>query len=109
MEFNPTVTPTEFEDTVNTPAALAPVSSGQVLIKTLSGDVVPIDYVPDLTISQIKNVIHSNQRVPTDQQRLIYQGKQLEDANTLDDYGIVAGNTIHLVLRVKGGMKLFLF
>lgn len=83
--------------------AEAPVQSGQIFVKSLTGDTICIDYRPDLTVSELKNSIHSQLQIPVDQQRLIFQGKQLEDANTLADYNIASQNTIHLVLRVKGG------
>lgn len=37
----------------------------------------------------------------SDQQRLIYGGKQLEDDRKVTDYGIVDGCTMHLVLRLR--------
>jgi len=50
------------------------------------------------------DVTSSYQGIPADQQRIIFGGKQLSgEDKQLSDFELEEGNTLHLVLRLRGG------
>ena len=72
----------------------------KVYAKKLTGETYTIENLTgETTVAQLKEIIADQIDIPATAQRLIFAGKQLEDAKTLAENNIGKESTIHLVIR----------
>lgn len=76
----------------------------KIYVKTLTGKSFELVINSQTTIDELHGLITNNDGIPAEQQRLIFAGKQLESKRFAGDYAITNESTIHLNLRLRGGM-----
>jgi hypothetical protein len=76
----------------------------QIFVKNLSGKTVTLQASADQTIADVKKMLEDKEGIATREQRIVFEGKQCDDTSTLADIGVQDMSTLHLVLRLLGGM-----
>ena len=75
-----------------------------IQVKSMTGRLHAITVNPSMTVLELKCLIEKVEQYAPDQQRIVYCGKQLSDEKQLKDYPIQPDVTIHLIIRLRGGM-----
>ncbi|XP_030274262.1 polyubiquitin-like [Sparus aurata] len=75
----------------------------QVFLTNLQGKKSTYDIKPDETVRNFKQRVQKREGVPVEQQRLIYQSRELTDDKTLSYYNVEALGTINMTSRLRGG------
>jgi len=74
----------------------------QIFVK--SARTIALDVEENSTVESVKALFAEKEGVTVEDQRLVFAGKQLEDESTLVECGISKEDTLHLSLRLLGGI-----
>ena len=78
-----------------------------IFIKTIWGNSYTLLLQSSDTVLSIKDKIQNRDFIPSDEIRIIFAGKLLEDTRTLSCYNIQKEFTLHVIRRLRGGMQIF--
>ena len=67
----------------------------QIFVKALTSKTILLRAKPWNTVKEMKMMIGKTEKVPWDKQRLMCNGKQLEDSRTISDYDIKENDCAH--------------
>ena len=87
-------------DVTYTAQYTATAKTFKAYVKKLTGGTYTLENLTgETTVAQLKEIIADQIDIPATAQRLIFAGKELDDAKTLAEYNIGKESTIHLIIR----------
>jgi len=67
-----------------------------------------VEFVPSITrVEQLKTEIQQKERIPLDEQTLIFEGVVLKEGFLLSKYNIQEGSILCLVRKIKGSKVVY--
>ena len=75
----------------------------QIFVTNFNGKSERFEIRANASVKDLQKLIHDKVGVPPSQQRLVYQGREFQDGNSLQSYGVKDMSTINLLGRLRGG------
>lgn len=98
---------THEEPVLNKDTKRSSASEGmEIFVKMLIGKITKIGVEESDFIEDVKEKLYHLEGIPTDQQRLMFSGRELMDGNSLKDCNIQNKSTIFLVLRLRDSFEI---
>jgi hypothetical protein len=85
------------------PSDFRVVATMFVTVKTLTGRKIQFDVNETMTFKNLKEEISAKEGIEIPQIRMIYSGAMVNDLQKIHESKIKSGDTIHLVLSLRGG------
>ena len=79
-----------------------------IFIKTLTGKTVFLKVELSDTLENVKLKIQDKEGIIPEQQILTFRGRPLEDSRTLAECGVQKEDTLHLILKLRGGKQMLI-
>ncbi|CAG8588409.1 1857_t:CDS:2 [Diversispora eburnea] len=74
-----------------------------ITIEQITGKATELEVESCENISSVKRKFQDKEGIEPENQRLIFKDKPLDDKKMLSEYNIKNGDTLHLVVRLRGG------
>ncbi|KJX96729.1 hypothetical protein TI39_contig603g00009 [Zymoseptoria brevis] len=91
------VTTTTTTNTISSTTTTTTVQNMTIAVRTLTGKIVELQVCSTDTVLRLKERLEDKEGIPPAQQRLIHEGKQMNDMGTMEMYGIQHGAMVMLV------------
>ena len=74
-----------------------------VKVKSLTGRTFEFDIDETNKVGTLKQLIETKIGVPTVQQKLLFNGRPMNDEKNYKEQNVTAGSIIHVVIALRGG------